>query len=129
MSLPDESAIFNEDEALIRTDGDSVLMREVVAFALEDLPLLLSRLSAALEAGDTKSVGALAHTVKGTAGAVGAGNLYRASLALEEAAKAGRLDTGGLLDSVSDALSRFVENPRVRELAAVVGLDGPDGRR
>jgi CheY-like chemotaxis protein/HPt (histidine-containing phosphotransfer) domain-containing protein len=81
--------VWNRTELLHLLGGDASLVREITAEFLEDAPLEIEALMAALDAGDTEAVKEHAHTIKGAAGSVGGAALFSAAFELEKAAKAG----------------------------------------
>jgi PAS domain S-box-containing protein len=82
-------AVWNRPELLRLLGGDESLVREITEAFLEDMPLEIGALMAALESGDTETVKEHAHTIKGSAGSVGGAALFSAAFELEKAAKAG----------------------------------------
>ena len=83
---------FALSELRDRVDGDEELMREVLAVYLEDTPLVLDRLSKALEGGQPESAAKAAHTLKGSSANVAAERLRSQAYALEQKARAGDLE-------------------------------------
>ena len=82
-------AVWDRRELLRLLGGDESLVWEITAEFLEDTPLEIGALMAALDAGDTETVKERAHTIKGSAGSVGGAALFSAAFELEKAAKAG----------------------------------------
>jgi two-component system, sensor histidine kinase and response regulator len=105
------------DEAALRhrLDGDELLLAEVVRMFLEDCPLRLVAIQAAVERRDADAIRTTAHALKGAAGNLGARALYEAASILERIGAESRLDaaeaawrqvsTESL--NVMDALRRF----------------------
>ena len=82
------------DRALLleRLGGDDQLLKEVVAIFLEDVPVQLSGLDAALAKGDLPTIRRVAHTLKGSGGTACAFELQRAAAELERAAVSANLE-------------------------------------
>jgi PAS domain S-box-containing protein len=101
--------------ALRMVDGDRALLREVAKAFLGDCPGRITALHEAFQAGDSAGVRAVAHRLKGSLGALGAGPAQAVAARLEAEAQKGRLEN-------ADALRQELEG----ELAAVkVFFDGP----
>ena len=98
---------FALSELRDRVDGDDELMREVLAVYLEDTPLVLERLSEALEAGQPEAAAKAAHTLKGSSANVAAERLRSQAYELEQKARAGDLEAARRL--FSDLQSEFQE--------------------
>ena len=79
------------------TFGDRGLEQEVLRLFDRQSELLLAR----MRGGDAAAVGALAHTLKGSASGIGAGEVARAALGVEQAA--------GSAGEVSAAIDRLAE--------------------
>jgi HPt (histidine-containing phosphotransfer) domain-containing protein len=79
-------------EALLdRLGGDETILLEIVKIFLEDTPQLLASMESAEAAGDAKTLRRLAHSLKGSAGTVGATALQASALGLEQAVDGGDL--------------------------------------
>jgi signal transduction histidine kinase/CheY-like chemotaxis protein/HAMP domain-containing protein len=101
--------------ALRMVDGDRALLREVAETFLGDCPERVTVLRDALRAGDPAGVRAVAHRLKGSLGALGAGPAQAAAARLEARAREGNLDG-------ADALGQQLE----RELVGVrTFFEGP----
>jgi HPt (histidine-containing phosphotransfer) domain-containing protein len=73
---------------LTAAGGDTGLARELAEVFLAEVPVQLSALAAAADAGDPELVRTAAHTLKGSAGALGFTELARQAQALELQAQA-----------------------------------------
>jgi HPt (histidine-containing phosphotransfer) domain-containing protein len=71
--------------------GEPDVLAEVLAVFTADLPVRLARLRDALQAADAPAIQKLAHSVKGSAGNIGARSLFDISRRLDDASKAGDL--------------------------------------
>jgi PAS domain S-box-containing protein len=91
------------------TGGDEEFQRELLQEFLRTLPPLLEQVEQSLHAGDYKSLVHAAHTIKGSARAVGARSFAEIAFALEQAGKQQRGE-----DASSTAQSLFAEWQRVR---------------
>ena len=90
--------------------GDRRLLGELVAIFVEEAPGRLAELRRAAAARDAATVERVAHSLKGSAGLLGAASLQAASAELEERAVAKRVD------GVADLVAR-VEGELERVLA------------
>jgi HPt (histidine-containing phosphotransfer) domain-containing protein len=72
--------------------GEADIFVEVARLFLEDVPVHVSALSAAIEAGNTESVAQIAHSLKGNALEIGAVRMAPVCAAIENAARAGSLE-------------------------------------
>ncbi len=79
--------IFDRKTALERMDGDEEIFEKYIQICLEDIPKKLGKLKQDLEIGKTESVWIHAHTIKSMAGTMGACELYKTALELENAGK------------------------------------------
>jgi two-component system, sensor histidine kinase and response regulator len=76
---------FDRAALLERLGGDETILVEIVRVFLEDAPGQYQAMQAAAAAGDVPVLRRLAHTLKGSAGTVGATRLQDAALVLEKA--------------------------------------------
>jgi diguanylate cyclase (GGDEF)-like protein len=65
---------------------------KIINALIEDLPMYLAALDEALQGGEPETLANVAHTIKGSAGNIGAHQLVAASEELETHARGGRLD-------------------------------------
>jgi HPt (histidine-containing phosphotransfer) domain-containing protein len=72
--------------------GEDDIFVEVARLFLEDVPVHVSALSAAIAAGNTLSVAQIAHSLKGNALEIGAVRMAPVCAAIENAARAGSLE-------------------------------------
>jgi HPt (histidine-containing phosphotransfer) domain-containing protein len=77
--------------------GDQRLLRELVGIFVDEGPKRLEALRAAVSAADGHQVEQIAHSLKGSASILGAGQLRDAAQALEDAAHDGQAANGGVL--------------------------------
>jgi CheY-like chemotaxis protein len=98
--------------------------RAVLRAFLDRTPGLLGELATAAAAGDRATVAAHAHTVKGSAGTLGAGGLAALAGALEEqAATADPADLAALVTRLTASVDRLA--PTLERLAGGPVLTGP----
>jgi HPt (histidine-containing phosphotransfer) domain-containing protein len=71
--------------------GEPDVLAEVLRMFLDEVPRRIDRLRAAWSAGDVTEVHRAAHSLKGSAGNIGAHALYAVCQQLDERAKAGGL--------------------------------------
>ena len=76
--------------------GEADIFVEVARLFLEDVPVHVSALSAAIEAGNTASVAQIAHSLRGNALEIGAVRMAPVCAAIENAARAGSLEDAAL---------------------------------
>ncbi|MFH1138322.1 MAG: ATP-binding protein [Pseudomonadota bacterium] len=79
--------LVEREIALARLGDDEELFLELVQIFVDDFPLKIKKLTEAIDGGDWPEIARLAHTIKGSAGAVGALALQNTALVLEKAAK------------------------------------------
>ncbi len=82
-----ETAI-NEKDAILRMGNDRQLYHEMLLIFYKELRSRLTRFTTALSTGDWTGLRQLSHSLKGTAGTIGAEELSTRSAELETAAKA-----------------------------------------
>jgi len=109
---------FDRDvvDQLVDIDGSGDTLRTLAALFVRDAPPRVDALRAAIMAGDVDEARRCAHGIKGSASMFGARRLTDAALALETAARSGKLpaDDGvvAVADAmvvVADALRRYAE--------------------
>jgi HPt (histidine-containing phosphotransfer) domain-containing protein len=74
-----------------RLGGDEKLFAEVVRLFLEDCPVRLAAIGAAVDRGDAEQIRLMAHALKGAAGNMSATKLFEATAALERIGAEGRI--------------------------------------
>lgn len=116
MSFSKQLVNLDRAVALERVGGDAALLREIVALFLEEYPILLREIRAALDAADPVRLERAAHTLKGSVGNFGAESAVQAALHLETLGRTRDLgpaeDAWQRLRSEMDAL-----HPALAELA------------
>ncbi len=89
--------------------GDRALLLELVGIFVGEAPARLGALRAAVASRDTKVLERLAHSLKGSAGLLGAKGLQGICAELEEVAVGKRLgDAPGLVAQIDSELGRVV---------------------
>lgn len=83
MQFTSQLARLNSAVALERLGGDEELLREVAQLFLEEYPVLVSQIRAAVAAGDADGLQRAAHSLKGSVSNFGADAAYHAAFALE----------------------------------------------
>lgn len=95
------------------TFGDRSLEQEVLQLFARQSELLIARMRQSGGSGDGSAVGALAHTLKGSAAGIGAANVARAAEEAEQAATLGSNELSSTIDrlalAVDDARALIVE--------------------
>ncbi|HYE87818.1 MAG TPA: Hpt domain-containing protein [Vicinamibacterales bacterium] len=72
--------------------GEPDVLHDVLRMFLQEVPARMERLRNAMAAGNIEEVHRSAHSLKGSAGNIGAHALYSAFKALDEKSKSGNLD-------------------------------------
>jgi HPt (histidine-containing phosphotransfer) domain-containing protein len=87
--------------------GEPDVLKEVLQLFLEDVPVRVNRLRAAWTAGDATEVQRAAHSLKGSAGNIGARDMLAVCRLLDDRGKAGDLSGAGhLVDSLDHEFAR-----------------------
>jgi HPt (histidine-containing phosphotransfer) domain-containing protein len=111
MTPPDRPADISAG-LLAAAGGDAGLARELAEVFLAEVPVQLSALAAAAGAGDPERVRRAAHTLKGSAGALGLTELARQAQAIELQAPAATRGAAGLGAAVERLRAACVEASR-----------------
>jgi signal transduction histidine kinase/DNA-binding response OmpR family regulator/HPt (histidine-containing phosphotransfer) domain-containing protein len=90
VSVP--AAAIDAAGLLARVGGDQELMRDVVRLFLEDCPVRLAAIRAAITAGDMDALRTAAHALRGAAGTLSASGLVEAASVLERIGAEKRTD-------------------------------------
>ena len=88
----DPTAILDLAALERQTGGDTSLRREIVRMFLEDCPLRVDAIGAALASGDTAALVSSAHTLKGSAAYLKASIVRHHAAEIERCAREGRTD-------------------------------------
>ena len=88
----DHEAFFNRSELAERMGGDEEVIEEVVECFLQEVPLQLEELRAALEECDFHQMQELAHGMKGSCLNVSANTMCETALEIETLIKENELD-------------------------------------
>jgi signal transduction histidine kinase/HPt (histidine-containing phosphotransfer) domain-containing protein/ActR/RegA family two-component response regulator len=107
--------------ALDRLDGDGDLLDSVLGLFRETEARSADRIGSALAAGDTALAQRLAHTLKSTAGTVGAGRLEAAARVIEQALRERGAIGDGLLAELDAALAEVMQ--AIEAIAVVAQRD------
>lgn len=86
---------FDPAVALSNLDGDKEFLASLVSMALTDVPKTLGQLKGAIRNGDLKEVELHAHSIKGSAAAIGAMALSACAEKIETSARQGNLKSVG----------------------------------
>jgi signal transduction histidine kinase/DNA-binding NarL/FixJ family response regulator len=111
---PAGRVVFDEDALRHRLAGDRQLMADVIQVFLEDLPLRLAAIRAAVTSRNAAALRAAAHMLKGAAGNLSAVGLFDAASVLERVGAESHMDAAEgawrqlsvEASNVSDVLSR-----------------------
>ncbi|MEI8276357.1 MAG: Hpt domain-containing protein [Hyphomicrobiales bacterium] len=107
-AAPDSLAAIDRRHLARMTLGDRSLEQEVLQLFDRQASLLIERMRNIDRAGDGAAIGALAHTLKGSAAGIGAGPVARAAEAAEQAA----VHAPGDLSATIDRLAQAVDEAR-----------------
>ena len=117
-ALP-KAACIDVDAGLARLGGNRALYRKLLLKFRAGQSEAAADIRQALDRGDVELAARLAHTVKGVAGNLGAGELESAARDLDDVVKqGGSEEVGRLLDAFADGLSRT--------MAAIAALEGTE---
>lgn len=100
----------------LQVDGEPDLVAQVITMFREDAASRLARARAAFERGDGKALAREGHSLRGSAGVIGASVLRNAAEALEREAGAQNLIAAGarldaMARAIDDVLSALAEAP------------------
>ena len=118
--IPTKARVFDRSEALDRVEGDNRILHEIVELFLEGLPNMLAAISGASLLRDGPNLERAAHSLKGSAGSLGAHRTRVAAERLEiigreadfDAAQAATADLLRETELLTDLLGAFLnENP------------------
>jgi HPt (histidine-containing phosphotransfer) domain-containing protein len=105
--------IYDRPAFLHRLMGDENLVATVIAGFLDDMPKQLAMLKAFIKNGQTDQAQSQAHKIKGAAGNVTGQALQKTAAAMEQAGKAGDVDT--LTALMPELEQRFIQLKKVME--------------
>jgi len=104
------------DPAVIETlrqltaPGEPDVLAEVLKLFLDEAPTRIAKLRNAWEARDIQLVQRLAHSLKGSAGNIGATRLFEICKQLDSSGRSGIVaDTGGLIDALTSEYRKVEE--------------------
>jgi CheY-like chemotaxis protein len=115
-ALPVQTPVFDRASLEAHADGDAALIVELIGLFREDAPRLVADVREAIAAGDARALHAAAHTLKGSARALGGNRAALVAVELEALGRAGSLEGAAAL---SDALTAEM-TLLMAELTAVV---------
>ena len=102
------TAEFDGQTLLAAFDGEVSDVKELVALVLSSVPVYIADLRASTRAGDMRQVAALAHTIRGSVGNVGAVRLAGLMADLEGTIRSGGTVTEAALEPVDRAAHDLV---------------------
>jgi HPt (histidine-containing phosphotransfer) domain-containing protein len=106
----EEDSLDHTVIASLRELGDSDLLSELTQMFLEEVPERLEALQEAVDKGDEQTIQRIAHTLKGSSGNMGARQMSRLCLDLEQAGESNDLSSAA---DILELLNK--EFDRVRE--------------
>ena len=95
--------VFDRAAFARQTGGDASLCGEIIQMFLEDCPVRVEEIRAAIDAGDAAALTSAAHALKGSAAYLSAGVLRACAADLERAGRERRLDAAPALLLALDA--------------------------
>jgi HPt (histidine-containing phosphotransfer) domain-containing protein len=98
--MPAAAAAIDQDQLKRMTFGDRSLERELLQLFDRQAEILMAR----MRASDAAAVATLAHTLKGSASGIGAGNVAQAAEAAELAAERSPAEIGAALTGLANAV-------------------------
>ncbi|MEI6680830.1 MAG: response regulator, partial [Mariniphaga sp.] len=107
--------------AMARVGGSAKLLRKLVVRFVETQELVMDRIKAAMEASDTNTAIREAHTVKGLAGNIGAGELANAAALVEGMLNRG--ETSGFVEALNAMEAQLAS--QLVSIRAALGLEAP----
>ena len=108
--IPMEREVVNVAEALTRAGGSEKLLHRVFHVFLNNLPTMRTRIQTSIAGRDPAAIQHAAHTLKGSAGLIGAQAVTEAARDLEMMAKSGKLDG---LELALETLDHELKRPTV----------------
>jgi len=118
---PNDEKNINWSELMERTGDDEELVKDVIDVWLKECPSRIESLVEAVKAGKFKDISLQAHTIKGSAATISAGNLARAALQLELASRERKLDDAeAMLANIQvefEKLKSFIMQPNWVKIA------------
>jgi CheY-like chemotaxis protein/HPt (histidine-containing phosphotransfer) domain-containing protein len=100
------AAVFDVGAMLRNLGNDTEMAQMLLASLLEEVPVILAGLSAALAQQDTSTADRAAHTLKGMAASAGAGRLRATALGIEQLCQTGQVtDAQGRLPELQERLN------------------------
>lgn len=88
-----QQSVFNEPDLIQRLMGDTDLEKAVIAAFLSEIPELILQLKQFVDAGNIANARLQAHTIRGAAANLSAGNLRAAAEQIEELCKQDDLES------------------------------------
>ena len=112
----EKTVVFDREDAMVRVDGDAVLLAELSLIFMETAPRQMEAIHCGHQNGDMNALRQSAHALKGAAGSLSAWATYHKALELEQLAKANKTAD---IPSALAALEREIErlSPILQELA------------
>ncbi|MCD6384669.1 PAS domain S-box protein [Candidatus Sumerlaeota bacterium] len=101
--------VFDREALLQRVDGDEELLKEILEVFLKDTPARIKSLKDAVSTKDAESIQRDAHSLKGSAGSVGAVALQELAAELERLGKAKELDSARASELIQKIENAFKE--------------------
>ncbi|QDS91530.1 Signal transduction histidine-protein kinase BarA [Roseimaritima multifibrata] len=124
-TLADESPLPDMEGLLARCMNNTAFALELLVDFEEDLPKQLDEITRMVAEGNLEAAGESAHSLKGSAGILGAESVRKCASAIDEKSKLGLLeDMDDLVRELNDEIQRFVrEMPNAkREIASMSGV-------
>ena len=109
--------VFNEQELLKYTEGDSSLSAALLQMAVSDMPDFLEKAQEERKMNDLVSTAEFLHKVKGIAGCIGAVQIHSLCTDMESDIKAVQsfVFFDEQIDNLGDAVSDFIQDQSVQK--------------
>jgi HPt (histidine-containing phosphotransfer) domain-containing protein len=106
---------FDKEEALERLDNNQELFAKVLKMFLSKTPIEISKLKEVLNAENLEKVAFHAHTIKGSAGILGAKRISSISERIEKLAKTNEMNANfqTLIMDIEEALNDFIKETSI----------------
>ncbi len=107
MAAPVLDLLVIESLRQLTPPGEPDVLKEVLQLFLEDVPGRIERLRTACDAGNAAELHRVAHSLKGSAGNIGANDMLAVCRRLDELGKSGDVSSGqGLVESLDAEFAR-----------------------
>ncbi|MGM0576930.1 MAG: Hpt domain-containing protein [Myxococcota bacterium] len=121
MNVTRQAGVLDWDGAVERLGGSEETLRAVAKVFLEQLPVMTGDVRSALDAGDPEALQDAAHTLKGSAGSLGADPVADLAFELEQCGARGDLGRAEGIRARLEPLARILESELEERLGEDAG--------